>query len=163
MIYLIKFDQQGFRQDTYPLEEKDPRIQELLKEGFEKVSEENYNKLLGNIDGKIYRKTPRGFEPYTYSPSEKDKLSQKKALREEELENLKVQVDGRVFDADEISQNRISRILSTAYTLNQDIDTTFKEWVLADNTISKVSIRQLSAVLEKASEKTSELWLKPYK
>jgi hypothetical protein len=163
MIYLIKFDQQGFRQDTYPLEEKDPRIQELLKEGFEKVSEENYNKLLGNIDGKIYRKTPRGFEPYTYSPSEKDKLSQKKALREEELENLKVQVDGMVFDADEISQNRISRILSTAYTLNQDIDTTFKEWVLADNTISKVSIRQLSAVLEKASEKTSELWLKPYK
>jgi hypothetical protein len=163
MIYLIKFDQQGFRQDTYPLEEKDPRIQELLKEGFEKVSEENYNKLLGNIDGKIYRKTPRGFEPYTYTPSEKDKLSQKKALREEELENLKVQVDGMVFDADEISQNRISRILSTAYTLNQDIDTTFKEWVLADNTISKVSIRQLSAVLEKASEKTSELWLKPYK
>lgn len=163
MIYLIKFDRQGFRQDTYPLEEKDPRIQELLKEGFEKVSEENYNKLLGNIDGKIYRKTPRGFEPYTYSPSEKDKLSQKKALREEELENLKVQVDGMVFDADEISQNRISRILSTAYTLNQDIDITFKEWVLADNTISKVSIRQLSIVLEKASEKTSELWLKPYK
>lgn len=78
MIYLIKFDRQGFRQDTYPLEEKDPRIQELLKEGFEKVSEENYNKLLGNIDGKIYRKTPRGFEPYTYSPSEKDKLSQKR-------------------------------------------------------------------------------------
>lgn len=163
MIYLIKFDRQGFRQDTYPLEEKDPRIQELLKEGFEKVSEENYNKLLGNIDGKIYRKTPRGFEPYTYTPSEKDKLSQKKALREEDLENLKVQVDGMVFDADEISQNRISRILSTAHILNQDIDTTFKEWILADNTISKVSIRQLSTVLEKASEKTSELWLKPYK
>ena len=52
---MIKFEQQGFRQDTYPLEEKDPRIQELLKEGFEKVSEENYIKLLGIIDGKIYR------------------------------------------------------------------------------------------------------------
>lgn len=163
MIYLIKFDEEGFRQDTYPLEEDDPQIEALLEKGFEKVSEENYNKLLGNVDGKIYRKSPRGFEPYTYTPSEKDKLAQRKDSRAEDLENLKVEVDGMVFDADEISQDRISRLLSIAHTVNQDIDTTFKEWVLADNTISKVSIRQLSTVLEKASEKTSELWLKPYK
>ena len=46
MIYLIKFDQQGFRQDTYPLEEKDPRIQELLKEGFIEKLLEGLNLIL---------------------------------------------------------------------------------------------------------------------
>lgn len=58
MNYLIKFDENGRRGETYVVEEKSQEeVQALLDNGFELVSEEDYQLLIGNVDGKEYIRT----------------------------------------------------------------------------------------------------------
>ena len=66
MIYLIKFDHNGRRSETFVKEEKTPeQVQELLNDGFLEISETEYQLLIGNIDGQEYVRTSSGkFEPY---------------------------------------------------------------------------------------------------
>lgn len=66
MKYLIKFDNNGRRGETYVYEEKtSEEIQNLLDNGFEEVSEEDYQLLLGNIDGHEYiRKSDGSYSIY---------------------------------------------------------------------------------------------------
>lgn len=55
MTYLIKFDETGRRGETYVAEEKtQEEIAELLEKGFVQIPEEDYQLLLGNIDGKVH-------------------------------------------------------------------------------------------------------------
>lgn len=61
MNYLIKFDENGRRCETYVAEEKTKKqIEELMGNGFEIVPEEDYQLLLGNVDGKEYIKNSDG-------------------------------------------------------------------------------------------------------
>ena len=58
MIYIIKFNTYGKRNETYVKEElTQEQIQGLLEQGYEEVSEEDYQLLIGNIDGKEYIRT----------------------------------------------------------------------------------------------------------
>ena len=55
MTYLIKFDENGRRSDTYVAEEKtQEQVTELLEKGFVLITEEDYQLLIGNIDGHEY-------------------------------------------------------------------------------------------------------------
>lgn len=55
MVYIIKFDIYGKRNETYVKEElMQEQIQEFLEQGYEEVSEEDYQLLIGNVDGKEY-------------------------------------------------------------------------------------------------------------
>ena len=64
MNYLIKFDENGRRGDTYVADEKTTEeIQDLLNNGFEPIPEEDYQLLVGNKDGKEYIRNADG----TYS------------------------------------------------------------------------------------------------
>lgn len=55
MTYIIKFDKDGNRNETYLKEELlAEKVQALLEQGFVEVSEEDYQLLLGNVDGKIH-------------------------------------------------------------------------------------------------------------
>nr|DAH52993.1 MAG TPA: protein of unknown function (DUF4376) [Caudoviricetes sp.] len=55
MNYLIKFDENGRRGETYVAEEKTAEeIQALLNDNFELIPEEDYQLLIGNKDGKEY-------------------------------------------------------------------------------------------------------------
>lgn len=64
MDYLIKFDESGRRGDTYVAEGKTAEeIQALLDDNFELVPEEDYQLLIGNVDGKEYIRNANG----TYS------------------------------------------------------------------------------------------------
>lgn len=66
MNYLIKFDENGRRNDTYVKEEKtEEEIVSLLEQGFLEISETEYQLLLGNVDGQEYLRNEDGtFKPY---------------------------------------------------------------------------------------------------
>lgn len=59
MEYLIKFDETGKREVTYVVEEKtEQQVQELLDGGFLIIPENDYQLLIGNVDGNEYIRNP---------------------------------------------------------------------------------------------------------
>ena len=96
MTYIIKFDEKGYRQETYVKDEMtEERIQELLDEGYIEVNEEDYQLLLGNIDGKVHiRKEVDGKVVYEeeppYVPTQDELDEQEAAAAKNELQTLAV-------------------------------------------------------------------------
>ena len=88
-------------------------------------------------------------------------LAKAKAERAAAVSKLTVTVDGMVFDADETSQNRMSRVVAGAQALGIDQSTT-QVWVLADNTVAQPTVAQLAQALKLAGEAQTALWTKPY-
>ena len=88
-------------------------------------------------------------------------MEQKKALRAEAVSKITVTVDGMVFDGDEKAQDRMARAITMfqANNLPADYQT---DWVLADNTIAKVTVTQLSQALLLAGKEQTSLWTVPY-
>lgn len=85
MTYLIKFDENGRRSDTYVAEEKtQEEITELLEKGFVQIPEEDYQLLIGNVDGKEYIRNADG----TYSEYElpEPTLEELKAIKLSEVD-----------------------------------------------------------------------------
>lgn len=72
------------------------------------------------------------------------------------VEALVVEVDGMRFDADEVSQERMSRSI-VALSEGESIT-----WVLADNSIRQVTREQLRQALRKAGVAQTALWTVPY-
>lgn len=96
MTYIIKFDENGNRQETYVKEEMtEERIQELLDEGYIEINEEDYQLLIGNTDGKVHiRKEVDGEVVYEeeppYVPSQDELDEQEAAAAKNELQTLAV-------------------------------------------------------------------------
>ena len=96
MTYIIKFDENGNRQETYVKEEMtEERIQELLDEGYIEINEEDYQLLLGNTDGKVHiRKEVDGEVVYEeeppYVPTQDELDEQEAAAAKSELQTLAV-------------------------------------------------------------------------
>ena len=88
-------------------------------------------------------------------------MEQKKALRAEAVSKITVTVDGMEFDGDETAQDRMARAITmfNANNLPADYQT---DWVLADNTIAKVTVTQLSQALLLAGQAQTALWTVPY-
>ena len=87
---------------------------------------------------------------------EAEMMAQAKAERAKAVDRLTVEVEGMVFDADEVSQQRVARSIVAL----QEGET--MPWVLYDNTIVQVNKSQLMQVLRLAGQKQCELWVKPY-
>lgn len=96
MIYIIKFDEKGYRQETYVKEEMtEERIQEFLDEGYIEINEEDYQLLIGNTDGKVHiRKEVDGEVVYEeeppYVPTQDELDEQEAAAAKNELQTLAV-------------------------------------------------------------------------
>lgn len=90
-----------------------------------------------------------------------EELEQAKAERADAVSKITVTVDGMVFDGDEISQERMSRTITAAVATGEDMTAT-TTWVLADNTVAQVSIKQLAQALRAAGEQQTQLWTVPY-
>lgn len=108
---------------------------------------------------------PRPPEPTPEEIAEREKaeaLAQAKKERAEAVSKLTVTVDGMVFDADETSQNRMSRVVAGAQALGVDLNTTTQIWVLADNTVATPTVAQLAQALKLAGEAQTALWTVPY-
>lgn len=96
MTYIIRFDENGNRQETYVKEEMtEERIQELLDEGYIEINEEDYQLLIGNTDGKVHiRKEVDGEVVYEeeppYVPTQDELDEQEAAAAKNELQTLAV-------------------------------------------------------------------------
>lgn len=89
-------------------------------------------------------------------------LAQAKAERADAVSKLIVEVDGMSFDADEESQTRMGRTVAAAVALGVDLSTEKRTWVLADNSIAEVTVRQLAEALHLAGDAQTKLWTVPY-
>lgn len=83
-------------------------------------------------------------------------ITRAKEERADAVGNITVEVDGMIFDGNEVSQQRIARCVMV---LN---DGESISWVLADNSVAPVTKEQLKKVLIRAVIKQSELWVGPY-
>ena len=99
-------------------------------------------------------------EPYEPTPEElaQQELDRAKAERAEAVRNIKVTVDGMVFDGDEEAQSRMTRAIQVAEIKGL----TQTEWVLANNEVAVVTLAQMKEALSQAMLKMSELWTLPY-
>lgn len=104
-----------------------------------------------------------GTEPVLEPVDETDeaKLARLKAERAEAVKNIVVEVDGMLFNGDEESQNRIDRTITAATAAGFGPDDT-TTWVLYDNTVATVTVKQLAQVLLLSGQKQTELWTIPY-
>lgn len=100
--------------------------------------------------------------PLTEEELKEQALENAKYERKQEVSKIVVEVDGMSFDGNEDAQSRMSRVVSTAVALGYNLDTTQETWVLADDTVATVTIRQLAQALKLAGEKQTELWTVPY-
>lgn len=90
-----------------------------------------------------------------------DELAAAKNVRAQAVSKIVVVVDGMTFDGDETSQERMARTITAAVATGEDMSAT-TTWVLADNTVAQVTIRQLAQALRLAGEQQTELWTVPY-
>ena len=79
-------------------------------------------------------------------------LTNKKRIRDELVKNIKVTTtNGNVFDGDEISQSRMSRVILL-------LDQQLINWKLADNTIKQIDKLELQEALALSLAEQSNLW-----
>ena len=90
-----------------------------------------------------------------------EELAKAKAERAALVEKATVEIDGLIFDADETSQNRLSRGIVTALALGLAPDET-TEWTLADNSSAMVTVRQMARALMAAGQYQTSVWRMPY-
>lgn len=88
-------------------------------------------------------------------------LAQAKAERAEAVAAITVEVDGMTFDGDEKAQERMARTVTAATATGASMDDT-TVWVLHDNTVAQVTVRQLATALRMAGEAQTALWTVPY-
>lgn len=92
---------------------------------------------------------------------EAEEMQAAKAERAATVAASTVEVDGMIFDADEESQNRLSRGICAALALGLGPDQT-TEWTLADNSAAQVTVRQMAQALLLAGQAQTAVWRKPY-
>ena len=56
----------------------------------------------------------------------------------------------------------MGRTIAAAIACGVDLDTETRAWVLADNTVTRVTVRQLSRALRLAGDAQTALWTVPY-
>lgn len=81
----------------------------------------------------------------------------RKTVRAYLMDTLRVTTaSGKVFDADETSQTRMTRVLAAADAIGQP-DTSWS-WVLADNTVATVTAAEMREALALAMQAQSDIW-----
>ena len=126
-------------------------------EGDTYLTPARYMKELGELpEGALLVKPEKPLEVIEKENEDKAKLE-----RAQEVKSITVEVDGLIFDGDEISQDRMSRTITAAKTLNLPEETTI-EWTLADNSAAQVTVQQLAQALYLAGQKQTSIWRTPY-
>ncbi|WP_407160893.1 DUF4376 domain-containing protein [Aeromonas caviae] len=87
------------------------------------------------------------------APSVEQIYQEWKAERQQRVDAITVEVDGFIFDGDEVSQNRMARAVTAA---DQLTDTT--PWTLHDNSVVTVTALQLKTACRLAGEAQTAIW-----
>jgi hypothetical protein len=125
-------------------------------------SNTKFLKKLGFIEADVEESEKGGWYRVGTAPKFSDEevamkqLLTAKAEREDYVKRIVVEVDGMMFDGDEISQDRMARSI-IALDLGEKV-----QWVLADNTIAQVTRAQLREALRKAGTAQTAIWSDPY-
>ena len=100
-------------------------------------------------------------EEHPYVPTAEElaaaELAKAKAERAAAVAAITVEVDGMVFDGDEAAQERMSRAVVLADSMDETT-----EWVLHDNTVAIVTADQLRRACKLAGKAQTALWTVPY-
>ena len=77
-----------------------------------------------------------------------------KQARQQAVDTITVTVNGKVFDGDETSQTRMSRAIIGMQAANVGTIT----WTLADNTVTEVTLAEITEAMILAGQRQAELW-----
>lgn len=84
---------------------------------------------------------------------EQAKTAADKQRRQVQVDALVVEIDGLLFQGDELSQGRMLRRAET-----MEVDETVG-WVMADNSVELVTAAQLRAAARAAVDETGRIWI----
>ena len=76
-----------------------------------------------------------------------------KTQRQAAVDAITVEVDGIVFDGDEMAQTRMARAVTAADALTDTV-----AWTLADNSVITVTAQQLKTACRLAGEEQTSIW-----
>ena len=163
VIYLIKFNENGRRGETYVVEEKTAeQVQTLIDDGFELVPDEDYQLLIGNVDGKEYIRNADGeyieYEPPapTIEELKAAKIAELKTARDT-LEVEPIEYNGNLFDYDEKARDRINAAIIALDLIGEGASLS---WTTADNTEAIVTASDLRGVIAAVAIRSNELHVK---
>lgn len=163
MKYLIKFDESGKRGETYVADEKTAeQVQTLIDDGFELVSDEDYQLLIGNVDGKEYVRNADG-NYSEYKPPEPTleelktvKIAELKTARDT-LEVEPIEYNGNLFDYDDKARDRINAAIIALDLMGEGASLS---WTTANNTEAVVTASDLRNVIAAVAVRSNELHVK---
>lgn len=159
--FLILFDEKtGERLSTIPydIDITPERAQELIVEGYEIVSVDDWNKLIGNYDGQEYIKdvvhggyiVKPGVVP-TLEEAKASKLAELKGIRDSK-EVEPVEFYGHRYDFDTKSFDRINAAIIALDQTHGTIG-----WTTADNSVVDVNADTLRGVIAAAAIRSDSL------
>lgn len=159
--FLILFDEKtGERLSTIPydMDITPERAQELINEGYEIVSVDDWNKLIGNYDGQEYIKdVVHG--GYIVKPPVIPTLEEAKASKLTELKGIRdakelepVQYIDHYYDFDTKSFDRINAAIIALDQTHGAIS-----WTCADNKVVEVTADTLRGVIAAAAIRSNAL------
>ena len=145
-MFFIKFDPKtGERVSTIPYDQdvSPEKAEQLLTDGYELVPYDDWNLLIGNVDGQEYVKDfVRG--GYKVKPPTTPTLEEAKAAKIADLKdvrNTKELEPLNNFDVDERSITRLQIAQDVLSRSGQSID-----WTMADNSVQAISADDIAAV-----------------
>nr|DAY94893.1 MAG TPA: protein of unknown function (DUF4376) [Caudoviricetes sp.] len=158
MEYLIRFDKNGRRCETYVKFELDKdRIDSLLSSGYIEVTEADYQLLVGNIDGKEHIRNNDGtYSVYVVEVTlEEVKTSKKNALKYErdKKEVAVIAYKGKTFDYDDKARER----LNIARQALEDNNLPSQMWTCADNTDIELTVEDFKNINSLAAQRSGQL------
>lgn len=159
--FLILFDEKtGERLSTIPydMDITPERAQELIGEGYEIVSVDDWNKLIGNYDGQEYIKDVVN-GGYIVKPPVVPTLEEAKASKLAELKGIRdskevepVEFYGHRYDFDTKSFDRINAAIIALDQTHGTIG-----WTTADNSVVEVTADTLRGVIAAAAARSDAL------
>lgn len=116
------------------------------------------NETMNIVEDEIKLIDGQWTQTYKYEAKSNEELQRiAKDERNAAVARLTVEYNGVRYDADEKSQDRLARYISSSYDGAEPI-----KWVDAENQVQELTIDDLQKILALAVEKTAELWVKPY-
>lgn len=108
-----------------------------------------YNYTISEVDEEVARLQPQRDIDYAWQQFKEQRINS--------VAVLTVTVNGKVFDADEVSQNRMLHAITVAKRLNSP---TIPFWKLTDNTVySDIPVTELEDVHTAAVIAMAQIWL----
>ncbi|MBQ5345317.1 MAG: DUF4376 domain-containing protein [Acidaminococcaceae bacterium] len=160
--FLIKFDKvTGERQETYPIDNDitPERMEEMLADGFEIISRQDWELLIGNVDGKEHVKDVKN-GGYKEKPPYVPALEEAKKFKVQELKTIRntkelepVVYNGHRFDFDKDS---IDRLHAATITMTIKKVTTIN-WTSADHEEIPMTVDDLQGVIAAGGMRSNEL------